>query len=100
MNFIEINKQFLDLYGKNYNVIDIKEFDFIPTLSNVLICFIVKAEKDKNIFLNNSYKKCCNEYLNYVKEYNDYTNFKYEFMVISKEEVKKKYGGNYYYAML
>lgn len=99
MNFIEINRQFLALHKKKYNIIDIKEFDFLPQLSNILICFVVKTEKEKHMFLNNSYKTCCQDYLNFVKKNNDCSSLKYEFMLLSEEEVKKKYGGNYYYAM-
>lgn len=100
MSIRDINKQFLDLYGKIYNVIDIREFDFLPQLSKILICFVVKSEREKDIFLNNSYERCCHEYLNFIKKNNDYVSLTYKFMVLSKEEVKKKYGGNYYYAML
>ena len=33
------------------------------------------------------------------KKNNDCNSLKYEFMLLSEEELKKKYGGNYYYAM-
>ena len=72
MSIRDINKQFLDLYGKIYNVIDIREFDFLPQLSKILICFVVKSEREKDIFLNNSYERCCHEYLNFIKKNNDY----------------------------
>ena len=94
MDFIEVNKQFLHLHRKSYPIVRIIEWDY-------LIYFVVKSEKEKDIFLNNSYEKCCSEYLNFIKDNNCYNNdFNYEFKVLSEEEVKKKYGGNYYYAML
>ena len=99
MNFIERNRQFLTMYGKKYNLIDIKEFDFLPQLTNILICFVVKTEKEKHMFLNSSYKICCQEYLKFIKNDYYYSGLRYEFMLLSEEEVKKKYGGNYYYAM-
>jgi len=99
MNFTDINKLFMKLYKEKFGIIDIKEADFIPTLSNVLICFVVKTEKEKNIFLVEKYEKCCENYLNFIKNHKEYKDFKYEFMVLSKEAVKKKFSGNYYYAM-
>ena len=100
MNIRDINEQFINLYRKVYDIIDIRECDFTPQLSEILICFVVKTEKKKDVFLNNSYENCCQEYLNFVKKNDDYSGLTYNFMVLSKEEVKKKYDGSYYYAML
>lgn len=100
MNFIEVSKQFRRLYGKSYRIVDIKESNFLPVLSSILVCFIVKTEKEKDIFLNKFYKKCCSEYLDFIKENNYYySDCNYEFMVLSKEEIKNKYDGVYHYAM-
>lgn len=89
----------MKLHKERFGIIDIKEADFIPTLDNVLICFVVKTEKQKTTFLSGRYYDCCDCYISFVSRFIEYKDFKYEFMVVSKEEVKKKYDGNYYYAM-
>ena len=100
MDFEKINVNYMKEYGKLYGIVDIKDFNFLPTIKNVLICFIVNTEKEKELFLNNSYNKCCEDYLKFsINQNSECESFKYEFMVLSKEEVKKKYRGNYYYAM-
>ena len=99
MDFIEVNKQFLRLYRKSYRIVDTIVENHLPYLSYITVCFIVKTEKEKYIFLNSSYEKCCHEYLNFIKENNDYIDCDYKFMVLSKEDVKKNYEGVYHYAM-
>ena len=68
MDFIEVNKQFLRLYRKSYHIVDTIVENYLPYLSYITVCFIVKTEKEKYIFLNSSYEKCCHEYLNFIKE--------------------------------
>lgn len=99
MNFAFMSKAFLKLYKAEFGLCDIKEADFTPILSHVLICFVVKTEAEKEIFLREKYEDCCKAYLKFMSEEKDYKNFNYEFMTLSKEEVKKKYDGSYYYAM-
>lgn len=99
MDFTNINKQFMLLSKDKYEIVDIKEADFIPTLTNVLICFVVKTDIDKSIFLKEKYDACCEEYLSFVKQFEQYRTYKYQFMLLSKEELKRDYKGNYYYAM-
>ena len=99
MDFIEVNKQFLRLYRKSYRIVDTIVENYLPYLSYITVCFIVKTEKEKYIFLNSSYEKCCHEYLNFIIENNDYIDCDYKFMVLSKEDVKKNYNGVYHYAM-
>ena len=38
-----------------YEIVDIKEADFIPTITNVLICFVVNTDIDKSNFLKEKY---------------------------------------------
>lgn len=99
MDFAKINRQFLFLNRDKYELIDIKEADFIPTLTNVLICFVVNTDIDKSIFLKEKYDECCNEYLSFIKQFDQYKIYAYEFMILSREEVKRDYDENYYYAM-
>ena len=99
MNFIIINKDFLGIYKDTFGLIDIIEADFIPTLSHVSICFVVKIDIDKLNFLKEKYSVCYNEYLFYIEKNGQYKDYKYEFMVLSKEEVNRDFDGNYYYAM-
>ena len=99
MDFIEVNKQFLRLYRKSYRIVDTIVENYLPYLSYITVCFIVKTEKEKYIFLKSSYEKCCHEYLNFIKENKDYIDCDYKFMVLSKEDVKKNYEGVYHYAM-
>lgn len=100
MEFKNINKRFVKLYKNTYGLCNIKEWGFISTNNNVLICFVVKTEKDKTRFSKELYDKCCCDYLNYIGNLSGYKGFCYEFMLLSEEEVRKKYDGNYYYAML
>ena len=100
MNFNEINKEFLKLYKVKFGISKIKEADYTPILSHVLICFVVKTEKEKKMFLTERYEDCCKTYLKFISDYKHYKDFDYKFMTLSQEEVKKKYDGNYYYAML
>lgn len=99
MDFTLINKDFMKLYKDRYFLIDIKEADFIPSLSKVLICFVVKTDRDKSKFLKERYNMCCKDYLSFINQFNQYKNYNYEFMLLSNEEVKRDYDGNYYYAM-
>ena len=99
IDFAVANKQFRRLHGKSYRIVDIIVESYLPILSNITVCFIVKTEKEKHIFLNTSYEKCCHEYLNFLKENNYYSDCDYTFMVLSKEDVKNNYEGVYHYAM-
>lgn len=99
MDFTNINKQFVLINKDKYEIVDIKEADFIPTIKNVLICFVVNTDIDKSNFLREKYGACCEEYLSFVKHFEQYRTYKYEFLLLSKEEVKRDYDGNFYYAM-
>lgn len=99
----KINSRFLDLLGKKYRFIDVKMFTFWtssdPIVNSVAIYFIVNTEKEKLVFEKYSLEKCSKEYLYFIREVDELKKMKFKFYVLSKEEVKKKYGGNYYYAM-
>lgn len=99
MNFVKINNEFLRLYKDKYGLVDIHEADFIPTLSNVLICFVVETDIDKSIFAKEKYDTCCKEYLSFIEQFEEYKIYTYEFILLSNEELKRDYDGNYYYAM-
>ena len=99
MDFANINKQFMLISKDKYEIVDMKEADFIPTITNVLICFVVNTDIDKSNFLKEKYDECCEEYLSFVKQFEQYRIYTYEFMLLSKEEVKRDYDGNFYYAM-
>ncbi len=91
--------EFLRLYKDTYGLIDIKEADFIPTLTKVLICFVVKTDIDKATFLKDNYDACCKKFLSFIEQFIIHKMYTYEFMLLSEEEVKRDYEGNYYYAM-
>ena len=99
MDFTNINKQFMLISKDKYEIVDMKEADFIPTLTNVLICFVVNTDIDKSNFLKEKYDECWEEYLSFVKQFEQYKIYTYEFMLLSKEEVKRDFGGNFYFAM-
>ena len=99
MDFANINKQFMLISKDKYEIVDIKEADFIPTITNVLICFVVNKDIDKSNFLKEKYDECCEEYLSFVNQFEQYRIYTYEFMLLSKEEVKRDFDGNFYYAM-
>ena len=99
MDFANINKQFMLINKDNYEIVDMKEADFIPTITNVLICFVVNTDIDKSNFLKEKYDECCKEYLLFIKQFEQYRIYTYEFMLLSKEEVKRDFDGNFYYAM-
>lgn len=99
MNFYQINKLFLRLFGRLYGICDISGFDFSPMEEKAIVLFVVRSERKKENFLNKSFHKCRDKYLEYIKKYPQYANFSYEFMVTSKEDVRKNFGSSYYNVM-
>ena len=82
----------------NYNLIDIV-IDYYETIKSAHIALILKTEKDKEIFLLENYKKCTMELSEVINESKIVEINNFEYSVFSKEEIDKKYEGNYYYAM-
>ncbi len=99
MSFYQTNKLFLRLLGRLYGICDISGFDFSPTKEEVIVLFVVRSERKKEKFLKKSFYKCRDKYLEYIKKYPHYANLNYEFMVTSKEDVRKNFGSSYYNVM-
>lgn len=101
--FDEVNRKFVEVHGDNFGIIDIKIFTFWsldnPIIDRVSVYFVVRKEKERGIFENQYLRKCSDEYLVCAKKVQVFQDLKFDFYVLSQEEVKKKYGGNYYYAM-
>lgn len=101
--FDEINKNYLKVYGDNFQIKNIKTFTFWsledPIVDTVSVYFIVNTKKERELFQIENLKKCSEEYLVFIKNNEIFQDLKFDFYVLSKEEVKQEYGGNYYYAM-
>ena len=99
MNLYEANKMFLRLYGRIYGLKDIQSMDLSLGSPKADVYFVVKTEKDKEKFLIAAFQKCSDKYLKYMKRIPEFNDWNFNFFVLSREDVKKNYSGNYYYAM-
>ena len=84
----------------NYRLIRIST-DYWDIIKTIGIYFITKTEEDKEYFLKNYYEECKKVYhddliksnlLDIIKEF--------EFAVLSREDIDKRYLGNLYFAEL
>lgn len=101
--FTSINKTFLHFHAKKYRVLDVIVNTFWtpehPILTEVAVYFVVRTEKQKFIFLEKNMEKCSEAYLTIISRYPVFDGLSYKFYVLSKEEIRKKYNGNYAYAI-
>lgn len=101
--FTGINKTFLLLYAKKHRIIDVIVNTFWtpehPILNEVNVYFVVRTEKHKTFLLEKDLEKCAEEYLAIISKDPIFDGLSYEFYALSKEEIRKKYNGNYAYAI-
>ena len=83
----------------NYRLIDIDTgyWDIIKTAH---IIFITKTEEDKEYFLKNYYEECKKVYHDELVKSNIYDIEKFEYAVLSQEDIDNRYEGNLYFAEL
>ena len=93
----------MHFHAKEHHVLDVIVNTFWrpehPILTEVAVYFVVRTEKQKSIFLEKDMEKCSEAYLRIISKYPMLDELSYEFYVLSKEEIRKKYNGNYAYAI-
>ena len=82
----------------NYKLIDIV-INYFDTIKSAHIGLILINEKDKKIFCSEYFEQCISELSKKIKESNIIEVETFRYSIFSKEEIDKKYKGNYYYAM-
>ena len=101
--FTSINKTFLRSHAKKHHILDVIVDTFWrpehPILTEVAVYFVVRTEKQKQIFLEKNMEKCSEAYLTIISRYPVFDGLSYKFYVLSKEEIRKKYNGNIGYAI-
>ena len=90
-------KDFIDSHN-DYQLVDII-IDYYDVIKTANIALILLTEKDKESFLLNKFDQCKKELSKVIDESNLIKVQTYAYMVLSKEEVDKRYNGSYYYAM-
>lgn len=83
----------------NYRLIRIST-DYWDIIKIIGIYFITKTEIDKEYFLKNYYEECKKIYHDELVKSNIYDIEKFEYAVLSQEDIDKRYLGNLYYAKL
>ena len=83
----------------NYRLIDIDTgyWDIIKTAHTY---FITKTEVDKEYLLKNLFEECKKEYHDELVKSNLLDIEKFEYAVLSREDIDKRYLGNLYFAEL
>ena len=83
----------------NYRLIDIDTgyWDIIKTAHTY---FITKTERDKEYLLKNLFEECNKEYHDELVKSNLLDIEKFEYAVLSREDIDKRYLGNLYFAEL
>ena len=83
----------------NYRLIDIDTgyWDIIKTAHTY---FITKTEADKEYFLKNLFEECKKEYHDELVKSNLLDIETFEYAVLSREDIDKRYLGNLYFAEL
>ena len=89
---------YIDIYT-NYRLIDIDTgyWDIIKTAHTY---FITKTEVDKEYLLKNLFEECKKEYHDELVKSNLLDIEKFEYAVLSREDIDKRYLGNLYFAEL
>ena len=97
-----INEMITNEYRQKNIYFNLKSLYMQVPVKVILLYVFLKTEKEALEFANDKYFEFKKDYCDLVRKQNEISHFcdRIEIHVSSEEEVEKKYGGNYYNAML